>query len=113
MCMRASISEIPLPVLLYHLILGFLTQACTVFNRNSTSAKFLTANVLTDRVLTLLDNGVIEVYKYSTSEVCGYIHLHMCMYVCMYELFFMFSPVFFSLCNAKCLLYFLRLQSRP
>ena len=48
-----------------------------MFNRNSTSAKFLTATVLTDRLLTLLDNGVIEIYKYSTSEV-------VCLYVCMY-----------------------------
>jgi hypothetical protein len=32
----------------------------------------MTATVLTDRLLTLLDNGVIEVYKYSTSEVCAW-----------------------------------------
>ena len=43
-----------------------------MINRNSTSAKFMTATVLTDRLLTLLDNGVIEVYKYSTSEVCAW-----------------------------------------
>ena len=67
-----------------------------MINRNSTSAKFMTATVLTDRLLTLLDNGVIEVYKYSTSEVCAW-------FIC--------KPLLSQL--VYILLSFFRLPSRP